>query len=168
MNHWNHYFNEIEIDVLKVTNNLYDKAYYIVRRAFLDKKDRGGNPYIEHLLYVSSQVSGKNAKVVALLHDIIEDTMITKEDLLWMNFPQSIVDSVLLVTKREEEIYEEFIERLIQSNNKDALMVKKADMEHNMDLSRIPMITEEDQKRVEKKYKPNYQKIMNKLNKRGR
>ena len=151
-----------------MTNNLYDKAYYIVRRVFLDKKDRGGSPYIEHLLYVSSQVSGKNAKVVALLHDIIEDTMITKEDLLWMNFPQSIVDSVLLVTKREEEIYEEFIERLIQSNNKDALMVKKANMEHNMDLSRIPMVTEEDQKRVEKKYKPNYQKIMNKLNKRGR
>ena len=103
-----------------------------------------------------------------MLHDIVEDTIITEEDLLWMNFPQSIINSILLVTKKEEENYEEFIERLIQSNNKDALMVKKANMENNMDLSRIPIVTEEDKKRVEKKYKPNYQKVINQLNKRGR
>ncbi len=168
MEHWEKYFTEIEMDILKATNNLYDKAYYIVRRVFLNTKDRGENPYLEHLLYVSDHVSGKNAKVVALLHDIVEDTIITEEDLLWMNFPQSIINSILLVTKKEEENYEEFIERLIQSNNKDALMVKKADMENNMDLSRIPIVTEEDKKRVEKKYKPNYQKVINQLNKRGR
>ncbi len=160
MEHWKEYFTDIEIEILKKTNNLYDKAYYIVRRVFLNVKDKGGNPYLKHLLYVSNSVSGRNAKVIGLLHDIIEDTIITSEDLLLMNFPKNIVDSVLIVTRKSDESYDEFIERIIQSKNKDALMVKKSDIENNMDLSRIGTVSKQDLDRVENKYKSNYNKIL--------
>ena len=160
MEHWKEYFTDIEIEILKKTNNLYDKAYYIVRRIFLNKKDKGGNPYLSHLLYVSNNVPGRNAKVVGLLHDIIEDTIITSEDLLLINFPENIVDSVLIVTRKNDESYDEFIERIIKSKNKVALMVKKVDIENNMDLSRIENVSKKDIDRVEIKYKPNYKKIL--------
>lgn len=66
----------------------------------------------------------------------------------------------LIVTRKKDESYDEFIERIIQSKNKDALMVKKSDIENNMDLSRIENVSKKDLDRVENKYKSNYNKIL--------
>lgn len=147
------YFNPIEIDIIKNTMNLYDKAYYIVYRLFHNVKDKSGKPYIQHLLTVSNQVGGKNEKVVALLHDTIEDTNFTDQSLLLLGFPLTVVEAVLLVTRKENESYEEFITRIIRSQNKIALKVQKADLENRLALTRISECPIEEQKSKEIKYK---------------
>ena len=65
---------------------------------------------------------------------------------------------------KPKEDYNEYIERIIKSNNEDALEVKLADLKHNMDISRIEKPTVKDFERIEKRYRPNYIKIQNKLN----
>lgn len=168
MNHLELYFSVEEIKILKNTKNLYDKAYFMVSRIFKNVQDKGGNPYILHLIEVSKNVSTKKAKVVGLLHDILEDTPISEEDLFYLEFPKEIVTAISIVTRRKNESYEEFINRIILSNNVLALKVKRADMENNMDLSRIPSVTEKDKDRVIYKYLPNYQKIIRKMEEKKR
>ena len=135
----------------------------IVKKYFEGKVDKGGNPYIVHLEYVSSFGRNEKEKIIGLLHDILEDTLLTKKDLLNMGFSQEIVDTVFLLTHSKSISYNEYIDRIIQSNNKVAMYIKKIDMENNMDLTRLTNTTEKDVKRVNEKYKPNYMKIVKAL-----
>lgn len=161
MNNLKKYFNNHEYENLKNVD-MYYKAKIIVNKIFKDIKDKGNNPYLEHLYYVSNSLDDENMKIVGLLHDLLEDTEITESDLIEIGFTNEIIEALLLVT-RKEEIYSEFIDRIIESNNKVALYVKKIDLENNMDLSRIKNPTNKDYERVNNKYKPNYQKILNKI-----
>ena len=92
-------------------NKLYDKALTIAISAHKGQKDRSGKEYIMHPIRVSERCKTMQAKIVALLHDTIEDTDITPEYLLSEGFPQTIVDAVLSVTKQEDESYEDFVRR---------------------------------------------------------
>jgi GTP diphosphokinase / guanosine-3',5'-bis(diphosphate) 3'-diphosphatase len=112
--------------------------------------DKGGNPYILHPLAVMNRVNTVDEKVVAVLHDILEDTDMNEKELL-IHFPRHIVEAVHVITRRPEGTYREFILRV--RKNPLARAVKIADMEENMDLSRIPNPTKEDYERVEKRYK---------------
>ncbi|MBE6159815.1 MAG: hypothetical protein E7157_02075 [Lactobacillales bacterium] len=141
---------------------MYSKSEIIVNRIFKEVKDKGNNPYLDHLYYVSNNLDNENMKIVGLLHDLLEDTEITELDLIEIGFTKDIIEALLLVTRKEES-YAEFIDKIISSNNKIALYVKKVDLENNMDLSRIKNPTVKDYERVENKYKPNYQKILNKI-----
>lgn len=161
MNNLRKYFTLDEFMKLK-NIDMYSKAEIIVNRIFKDIKDKGNNPYLEHLYYVSNNLDDLNMKIVGLLHDLIEDTEITEENLKEVGFTNEIIEAILLVTKKEET-YEEFINKIIKSNNKIALYVKKVDLESNMDLSRIKEPTNEDFDRLNKKYKPQYKKIIKKL-----
>ena len=89
-------------------------------------------------------------RIVAVLHDIVEDTPITFEDLRKLGFAEKIVAAIECVTKREGEDYDSFIERI--SHNPLATAVKLADLADNMDLSRLSEVTEKDRER-EAKYK---------------
>ena len=85
---------------------------------------------------------------MAVLHDIVEDTDVSFEDLRDEGFSKTIIEALRCVTKLDGENYEDFIERI--SHNRLAITVKLADLEDNMDLSRLPKVTDTDLERVEK------------------
>lgn len=129
-------------------NNIVEIALEIAQIAHEGQLDRGGNPYINHPLYVASQMEDDEAKAVALLHDTVEDSDVTIEDLKDAQFSENVVNAVDAITKRQVEDYETYIQRL--SKNTIATHVKIADMKHNSDLSRIENPSEADKKRIEK------------------
>lgn len=145
-------------------SNTVEQAFELIEELFKEKKDKGGHPYINHLLRVCSNVKGNDSKTVALLHDTIEDTEISKENLIELGFTEEIVNAVEIITRQENETYNEFIDKIVNSNNLLAIKVKIADLEDNMDLSRISNVTEKDINRVNKRYKPAHEKLLNKLN----
>lgn len=134
------------------------RAMNLVDIHFKDKKDKGGNPYTEHLIYVMQNVETTEEKVIALLHDIIEDTDITEEEILGFGIHQIFIDAIKILTKRTNESYDEYINRIIESKNQLAINVKVVDLEHNMNLNRLKIVTNEDILRKEK-YKQAYNKI---------
>ncbi len=142
---------------------MFDKTEELIKKLFDGKFDKGGYPYLNHLHEVSNHVEGEDAKLIGLLHDTLEDTDMTSEELLKMGYSEHIVSSIEVLTRREKEDYSDYIERIIASNNKDALSVKLADLNHNMDISRIKNPTVKDVDRIEKRYRPAYIKISNKL-----
>lgn len=131
-------------------------ALILAARAHDGQTDKGGQPYILHSIRVALKVNSLEHKIVALLHDILEDTEVTEDDLLASGFTRDTVDAVVCLTKEKGEDYMAFIERC--KENQIARFVKLADLEDNLDLSRIPAPTAKDKARVQK-----YKKAMNKL-----
>ena len=153
------YFQEEEIERIKKIDNVVFKSLELVTRLFSDKLDKGGIPYSVHLLTVYSNVTFEFDKACALLHDTIEDTDITKEDLKLLGFSDEIIDVILILTKNKGDDYQNYIERIINSGNVHALRVKLADLKHNMDIKRIKNPTVNDYDRITKRYVPAYEKI---------
>lgn len=136
-----------------------EETQKLVKKYFEGKLDKGGKPYIKHLEYVSSRGRNETEKIMGLLHDILEDTNLTANDLLNLGFSKEIVEVVEILTRKKGESYNNYIDSIIMTKNEAALYIKKIDMEHNMDLSRLKNIQIKDILRVKKKYKPNYEKI---------
>ena len=157
------YFSEEEFNELKKNNDLIYKSLEIVTRLFNDKEDKGGQPYVIHLLKVYSGVSDYLEKVCALLHDVVEDTDVSYHDLENVGYNNDVIDILKILTKVKGEDYRNYIERIINSDNIHALNIKLADLRHNMDISRIKNPTSNDYERVSKRYEPAYERIMNKL-----
>lgn len=110
--------------------------------------DKAGIPYWHHPAFVADHVSNPDAKVVAWLHDVVEDSEWTLEDLLADGIWPEIIEGVDAITKRAGEAYETYLDRV--KANPLALAVKLADLTHNMDISRIANPTEKDFARIEK------------------
>lgn len=127
---------------------LYQQALAIAEDAHKGQVDKAGVAYIHHPLYVASLVEGELAKTVALLHDVVEDSDWTLEDLRKEGLPEEVVQAVGIITKKRNENYEEYILRVKQ--NPLARQVKLADLKHNSDLSRLANVTDRDRKRVAK------------------
>ena len=129
-------------------NELYDKALQIAVRAHKGQKDKAGHDYILHPIRVSERCDDPRAKIVALLHDTIEDTNVTADYLREEGFTEEIVEAVLAVTRREGEEYNDYVRRAAQ--NELGRMVKRADLEDNMDIRRLPELTDRDVERLRK------------------
>ena len=157
------YFEEEKYEELKESDDLIYKALEISAELFKHDTDKGGLPYMLHLLYVYRHVYTKEEKVIALLHDIIEEKNITEKELLYMGFPKKIVEDIIILTRKEGKDYSSYIENIIKNGTKEALEVKLADLKNNIDLTRIKHPTVKDYERVEKRYMPSYEKILNKL-----
>lgn len=157
------YFDEEKYNELKESDNLIYKALEIVTALFINDVDKGGMPYLLHIMYVYRHVSSLDEKVVALLHDVIEDKDVSKKDLLEIGFPERIVEDVSSLTRVRPKEYNDYIEDLIKNGSICALHVKLADLENNMDISRIKNPTIKDYERIERRYTPAYEKISNKL-----
>lgn len=142
---------------------MLEKSEELIKKLFEGKVDKGGFPYLVHLHEVSSRVEGENSKIIGLLHDVLEDTDTTRDDLIKMGYSERIVSAIETLTRKKGEDYNDYIERIIASNDEDALNVKLADLNHNMDISRIKNPTFKDVDRIEKRYRPAYIKISNKL-----
>src|SRR5215469_14471918 len=111
-----------------------ERAIAIAVEAHKGQKDKSGAPYILHPLRVMGRVNSNVEKIVAILHDVVEDTKWTFDDLRREGFSESIIQSIDCVTKREGEAYEDFVKR--SASNPLAKRVKIADLEDNMDLRR--------------------------------
>ncbi|UVO59192.1 GTP pyrophosphokinase [Bacteroides fragilis] len=130
------------------TSTLLEKALQIATDAYLYQVDKAGVPYIFHPIRVSNRCSTDDERIVALLHDTIEDTEVTAEYLLMEGFPRNIVDAILSVTRNEDENYEDFIKR--SRLNPIGRQVKLHDLEDNMDITRLNELTEKDLYRLNK------------------
>lgn len=124
------------------------KAIYLAEKAHQGQVDKGGQPYILHPKRVMERCKTEKEKIVAMLHDVIEDTEITAEDLRNEGFSAEVLEAVVCLTKKYGEDYMDYIERVCE--NKLAAKVKLADLTDNMDISRIPNPTEKDFIRLEK------------------
>ena len=111
-----------------------------------------GEVYITHPEYVASQVSGDEAKAVAWLHDVVEDTRLTLDDLRAAGLSEEVVRGVDAMTHRVGEDYLSFVRRA--AADPLARVVKEADVRHNLNLGRIPRPTERDLERMRVKYLP--------------
>ena len=125
-----------------------EKALELARKYHSGQVDKAGKPYINHILRVAENCKTEKQKIVALLHDIIEDTEITKEDLYYFGFNQEVVEAVGILTKRSDILYDDYIRRI--RNNELARQVKICDLKDNSDLSRLKRVTEQDIKRASK------------------
>ena len=141
---------------------MIEKAILIAVNAHRHQVDKGGNPYIFHPLRLMFSREDETEKICAVLHDVIEDTDVTLDYLREQGFSEEVLSALDALTRRKDETYEEFIDRIIE--NKLACNVKLADLNDNMDISRIKNPTEKDYERLEKYKKAKY-KILNYLEK---
>ena len=131
-----------------MNNKLLEKTLAIATEAHKGQIDKAGAPYIFHPIRVSNRCSTDEERIVALLHDTIEDTKVTSEYLLSEGFPRNMVDAILSVTHNENESYEDFIKR--SRLNPIGKQVKLHDLEDNMDITRLNEITKKDTIRLNK------------------
>ncbi|WP_111452484.1 MULTISPECIES: HD domain-containing protein [unclassified Pseudomonas] len=110
--------------------------------------DKGGTPYIPYPLNVMLRVNTLEERIVAVLHDVVEDCGISLDDLRKEGFSEAVLTAIESVTNVPGESYETFVERAAQ--NPIGRVVKLADLEENSDLSRIAQPSWEDLERVEK------------------
>ena len=129
-------------------NSLLEKAIQIAVKAHSGQTDKAGAAYIFHPIRVANRCKTDEERIVALLHDTIEDTEVTAEYLLMEGFPHNIVDAILSVTRNDDEIYDDFIKRC--RLNPSGRQVKLHDLEDNLDVTRLPQIIEEDLPRLNK------------------
>ena len=116
--------------------NPLETAIAIAVKAHQGQFDKSGQPYILHPLRVMFRCKGDLARTVAVLHDVVEDTPTTLDDLRNAGFSEEVLAALDCVTKREGESYEAFVERA--AANPIVRQVKLADLEDNMDLRRLP------------------------------
>lgn len=128
--------------------NYVDIARSICVAAHGGQVDKGGQLYFLHPFFIAEQMDNDDARIVAYLHDVFEDTDMKINSLSSIGFSNDVIDALHAITKREDETYENYIQRV--KRNDLACEVKKADLEHNMDLSRLTYVLDSDKKRVEK------------------
>jgi (p)ppGpp synthase/HD superfamily hydrolase len=127
-------------------------AISIAADAFKDTTDKGGKPYILHCLHVMNKLKYENddeLMIVGVLHDLIEDTVYTIEDLTKIGFSRRVTTLINLLTHKEGVDYMTYIEQ-IKSNSECAVKVKMQDLRHNSDILRMKGLREKDFKRLEK------------------
>jgi (p)ppGpp synthase/HD superfamily hydrolase len=126
-------------------------AIKIACEAHANQKDKAGEPYILHPLRLMQRLKGKDVMIVAVLHDVIEDSQLDLAFLEAKGFDKKIVNAVDAITKRANEPYQDFIERL--SINEMAVKVKIEDLKDNLDLARLTSVDEKDMERIKKYHK---------------
>ena len=123
-----------------------EDAILLAVEAHQGQRDKIGQPYILHPLRVMFRLTSETERIVGVLHDVIEDTKYTVDDLRRMGYPGEVLDALDGVTKREGEPYENFVLR--SKTNPIAKNVKLADLEDNMDIRRMAGVTEKDMQRL--------------------
>jgi (p)ppGpp synthase/HD superfamily hydrolase len=136
---------------------LVDAAIALARRVHQDQRDKAGAPYIGHPLRIMAKMDVDAERIAAVLHDVVEDSRdsvapVTFADLEAMGLPADAITAVRLLTRTDDgtdsAAYDAYIEAIL--GDPIARKVKLADVEDNLDVSRLPVITEKDEKRLEK------------------
>ena len=127
---------------------LTKKALRLCFKAHRDQLDKSGIPYVFHPFHVAESMPDEITTTVALLHDVVEDTDYTLEDLAAMGFPPAVMDALALMTHDDSVPYLDYV--AVLKSNPVARCVKLADLRHNSDLSRLDVVDEKALARVEK------------------
>ena len=152
------FFNSAQISVflenVQPSVEIHDREMFLATIcAFLahgGKKDKEGEPYILHPIRVASQLEDKDAKIVALLHDVLEDSSITSDNLKEIGFSNEIVHAVIALTRGLLQSYSAYLKQV--SSNQLAKTVKIADIRDNMNPERLKNLDRITQKRLVNKY----------------
>lgn len=124
------------------------RAISIAAQGFEKVKDKGGQPYILHCLRVMNQMDTEEEKIVAVLHDTVEDGVITIEELIKERFSQNVIYALILLTHEKGKPYDEYIKGI--ATYALATKVKLADLKDNSDITRLKGLTKKDFDRMEK------------------
>ena len=123
-------------------------AMKIAFEAHKNQLDKAGLPYIYHPLHLAEQMKDELSTCVALLHDVVEDTKMTFEDLCKEGFSDDIIDALKLLTRDSDTPYMDYVKKI--KENPVSKMVKLADLRHNSDLTRLDCVDKKALERVEK------------------
>lgn len=124
------------------------KALKLCFEAHKDQKDKSGLPYVFHPFHLAEQMESEETTIVALLHDVVEDSAYTLEDLKNMGFSEAVTDAVALMTHADGVDYMDYVAAI--KNNPIAKAVKLADLRHNSDITRLDVVDEKALERREK------------------
>lgn len=131
-----------------IYTDMTKKALQLSFMAHKDQTDKSGMPYVFHPFHLAEQMPDEDTTIVALLHDVIEDTHYTLDDLRAMGFNEQVLDALALMTHDKRIPYMDYVAKI--KGNKIARTVKLADLKHNSDLSRLNNLDEKAMKRIEK------------------
>jgi (p)ppGpp synthase/HD superfamily hydrolase len=124
------------------------KAMKLCFQAHKDQTDKSGLPYVFHPIHLAEQMEDENTTIVALLHDVVEDTDYTLDDLKNLGFSKAVTDAIGLMTHEKDVPYMDYVAKI--KENPIAKAVKLADLNHNSDLTRLDFVDEKARKRAEK------------------
>ena len=124
------------------------KAMILSFEAHKNQRDKSGIPYVFHPIHLAEQMDDENSTIVALLHDVVEDTAYTLEDLEQMGYPEVVLDALKLLTHDKAVPYMDYVAAI--KENPVARKVKLADLRHNSDLSRLNNVDAKALNRVQK------------------
>lgn len=127
---------------------MIEKAIALALDAHTGQTDKAGKPYILHPLRVMQQLETETEQIVGVLHDVVEDSEYTFEDLENCGFPNEAIAAIKLVTKQPGVDYQAYLANI--KSNSIARNVKLADLQDNMNLQRLQTITEKDLQRQAK------------------
>ena len=127
---------------------LTKKALKISFNAHKDQVDKSGMPYVYHPFHLAEQMNDEYSTCVALLHDVVEDTDISLDDLTSEGFPAEVIDALTLMTHDDKVPYMDYVRKI--KTNPIATKVKLADLEHNSDLSRLDLVDDAALERADK------------------
>lgn len=124
------------------------KALKLCFEAHKDQVDKSGAPYVFHPFHLAEQMKDECTTIVALLHDVVEDTDYTFDDLRSMGFDEEVIEALVLMTHEKSAPYMAYVEKI--KANPIARAVKLVDLQHNSDLSRLDHVDENALRRKEK------------------
>lgn len=141
---------------------MLDKAIHLATNAHHGQFDKGGKPYILHPLRVMSYIrqDDEELQCIALLHDVVEDTSVTYLELGEAGMSLRVIEGVMALTKQKGYSYDTYKEQVFK--NRDAMIVKMADLRHNTDIRRLKGVTAKDTQRIAK-YHLFYSELKQKL-----
>lgn len=142
-----------------IYTDMTKKAIRLIFRAHAGQTDKCGLPYVCHPLHVAESMEDEVTCTAALLHDVVEDTDVTFEDLVEMGFTPEVLRIVRLLTHDPEVPYMDYVRRI--KEDPQAAKVKLSDLRHNCDLTRIDHVAQRDLDRV-KKYKAAMELLLSK------
>ncbi|ABD82121.1 hypothetical protein [Saccharophagus degradans] len=125
-----------------------EKAIAVATKAHAGQIDKAGQPYILHPLRLMFKFEAEIEMIVAVMHDVIEDSAFTQDDLKKLGFSNDVIEAIDCLSKRNGEDYNSFILRV--SKNELAKKVKIEDIKDNLNLTRLKIITDKDLRRAEK------------------
>jgi len=129
--------------------NQLEKAIILATEAHAGQTTKDGLPYIIHPLHLMTHMETESEMIVAVLHDVVEDTAISLEDLAAVGFSDAVLAAVSLLTHDDPDVaYDEYVAAL--KHNLLARKVKLADLTHNMDVRRLPAVGEREAKRLKR------------------
>lgn len=137
--------------------NLLGRAVAIAAQAHQTQTDKAGAPYILHPLRIMMRGQTELEQLVGVLHDVVEDSDWTLDQLAAEGFPDEVIAALDALTRRPEESYDQFLDRVVQ--HAIAVKVKQYDLEDNMNLLRLATVTDADIQRL-RRYHAAHQRLI--------